>query len=308
MSGVRLGIILCFALLIPLTITATMYGQAPPPPAAPAAAPEAAAPAAPAAAPTEVQAPRKITLIQMIKWGGPVGYVIILLSIATVALVFKHAFALRREVLIPSRAVEHLEQLISQKKIKEAIDFCKTDESPLCKMMGAGLGELRHGYEDAISIMQEVGEEEVLKHNTGISIFGMFANVGPMLGLLGTVTGMVRTFNEIATALGAVKPAQLAAGIQEALITTVLGLIVAIPNVFAFTMLKNRVTRMFLQLGVVTEELMSPLKGLRVVTAPAPGAPAPGAAPLPSAARAAGVPPVAGTPPSAPAPPRPPQA
>ncbi len=291
MSGAKKGILLSFALWVPLTLAMVAYGQAPPAPETTPAAPEAAA--APAAGAAETQQAQKVTLIQMLKWGGPVGFVILGLSVATVALIFKHVFALRRSTLIPPRVIDTLEQLISQKKIKEAIDFCKTDESPLAKMMGAGLGELRHGYEDAVEIMQEVGEEEVLKHNTGISLFGMIANVGPMLGLLGTVTGMVRTFNEIATAMGAVKPAQLASGIQEALITTVLGLVVAIPNVFAFTMLKNRVTRMFLQLGVVTEELMSPLKGLRVVSGAAPGAAMPGVGPLPSAARAAGVPPVA---------------
>ena len=208
---------------------------------------------------------------------------------------------------MPPAVIDHLEQLIGQKKIKEAIDFCKTNDCTLCKIMGSGLGELRHGFEDAVEIMQEVGEEEALKHNTGISIFGMIANVGPMLGLLGTVTGMVTTFSAISQAVGAVKPAQLAGGIQEALVNTVMGLAVAIPNGCVFTLLKNRVTRLFLQLGVVTEELLSPLKGMRVVSGAAPGGAMPGVGPLPSAARAAAVPPVAGVRPGQPGPPAGPQ-
>jgi biopolymer transport protein ExbB len=290
---------LCFALLIPLTVALVVYGQAPPTPAAPAAPAAETAPTAPGGATTEEGASTKVSFFQMLKWAGIVGYILVALSITTLALVFKHVFALRRTTLMPPHAIDQLEQLIGQKKIKEAIDFCKTEDSTICKMMGAGLGELRHGYEDAVEIMTEVGEEEVIRHNAGISLFGMIANVGPMLGLLGTVSGMVTTFNKIATAMGAVKPAQLAEGIQEALVNTVLGLAVAIPNVCVFTLLKNRVTRMFLQLGVVTEELMSPLKGLRVVSGAAPGG-MPTGAPLPSAARAAGIPPTAARPAQAP--------
>jgi biopolymer transport protein ExbB len=279
--------------LVPLTVAVVVYGQGEKAPAAPttAAAPEAGAGQP---GPTQEQAPQQVTFIQMLRWAGIVGYTLVALSIATLALLFKHVFALRREALMPRRIIEGVEQFIAQKKIKEAIEFCKADESTLAKMLAAGLGELRHGYEDAVSIMGEVGEDEIIKHNTGISLFGMIANVGPMLGLLGTVSGMVTTFNKIATAVGAVKPGQLAEGIQEALVNTVLGLAVAIPNVCVFTLLKNRVTRMFLQMGVVTEEIISPLKGLRVVQGPgAPGVA--GIGPLPSATRAAGVAPVPGS-------------
>ena len=301
MSGARTGVVLALSLLVSLIIAVVVYGQAPTPPAAaPAETAAAPAPAPAGEAPKTEPQQKTISWWQMLGYAGKVGIILVLLSVTTLALIFKTVFALRRGALMPPTVIDHLEQLIAQKKIKEAIDFCKTNDSTLAKMMGAGLGELRHGFEDAVEIMQEVGEEEALKHNTGISIFGMIANVGPMLGLLGTVSGMVTTFSEIAAAKTAVAPAQLAAGIQEALVNTVLGLAVAIPNVCVFTLFKNRVTRMFLQLGVVAEELMSPLKGMRVVSGAAPGAPMPGAGPLPSAARAVGMPPVMGVKPPAP--------
>ena len=265
MSLTRRGIVLPFALLATFAVAMVAYGQASPAPSA--------------LTPAQVQQP--VTLFQMLKWAGMVGYILVALSITTLALVFKHVFALRRTALMPPRVIDRIEQLISQKKIKEAMDFCKADESTLGKMMGAGLGELRHGYEGALQTMQKVGGEEALKHNTGISVFGMIANVGPMLGLLGTVSGMVTTFNKIAQAVSLVKAPQLAEGIQEALVNTVLGLAVAIPNVCVFTLLKNRVTRMFLQLSVMSEELLSPLKAVRIVSGLAPPVAAQPASPLP---------------------------
>jgi len=224
--------------------------------------------------------PEKISMIQVVKWGGIIGYIIIFLSIVTVALFFRSLFLMRRSVLMPQEVQEQLDALLREKKIKEAMEFCRNDDSVLSRIVGAGLSEIKSGYEDMRAIMTEVGEEESVKLHQQVGSFSLLGTISPMLGLLGTVSGMVIVFNKIASSKGLAKPDEMADGIQQALITTVFGLIVAIPNIVIFTLLRNRVVRLMLEIGVVAEELMSRFKGMTV-------APAASGVTLPSAAKAA---------------------
>jgi len=88
----------------------------------------------------------------------------------------------------------------------------------------------------------------------------MIANIAPMLGLLGTVMGMVNSFNQISVAVGGVDPRRLAGGIFEALMTTVMGLIVAIPSLYAFGMFRNRVDALSAEVVAEAEDAVSPLR------------------------------------------------
>jgi biopolymer transport protein ExbB len=120
------------------------------------------------------------------------------------------------------------------------------------------LARISSGYPQAVEAMQEVGEEENMRLDHRLSYLALIGTVCPMFGLLGTVDGMVQSFNVIATAsAGAPNPTLLAGGISKALVTTLVGLWLAIPAIAAFNILRNRIARLVLEVGIVSENLMS---------------------------------------------------
>ena len=125
-------------------------------------------------------------------------------------------------------------------------------------MLSAGLGKVSTGYNEAIEAMQEVGEEENMRLEHRLSYLALIGTLSPMIGLLGTVSGMIDSFKLIAnTATGAPDPQALAQGISTALFTTFVGLSLAIPALAAYNLLRNRVSRLVLEVGIVSEGLMS---------------------------------------------------
>ena len=113
------------------------------------------------------------------------------------------------------------------------------------------------GLDNASEGMQEVGEEESMKLEHRLSYMALIGNLSPMIGLFGTVHGMIESFQVIALGGASPKPADLAAGISTALFTTLIGLAIAIPAIAAYNILRNRVSRMLLEIGVTSENLMS---------------------------------------------------
>jgi biopolymer transport protein ExbB len=178
------------------------------------------------------------------------------MSFVLVALLLINGMQMRRDNFIPPSFVEEFEQKLAGKDYQGAYEMAKTDESFLAKVLAAGLARLNRGYEEAIEGMQEVGEEEnmIVEHRLGY--FALIAAVGPMMGLLGTVWGMVASFQVIATSTTQPKPAELADGIATALVTTLEGLIIAIPAMIAYSLLRNRAARYVLEIGMVSEGLM----------------------------------------------------
>jgi biopolymer transport protein ExbB len=163
----------------------------------------------------------------------------------------------RRDNLIPASFIEAFEQKFNAKDYQGAYETARTDDSFIARVMAAGLARLNRGYPEAIEGMQEVGEEESMEMEHKLSYLALVAAVAPMLGLLGTVQGMIMSFSEIANSVVAPKPKDLANGIATALFTTLEGLIVAIPAMIAYSLLRNRVSRLLLEVGTVSEGLMS---------------------------------------------------
>jgi len=189
---------------------------------------------------------------------GPLYSIIFLsLSFALVALVVMNALMARRETILPSDLIEGFEAQLNAKKYQEAYELAKNDESFLGKVLSAGLGRLSSGYPQAIEAMQEVGEEENMRLEHRLSYLALIGTISPMFGLLGTVHGMVNAFEEIAHSLVSPKPAELADDIALALVTTLVGLWLAIPAIAAFNILRNRAAQLVLEVGIVSENLMS---------------------------------------------------
>jgi biopolymer transport protein ExbB len=224
---------------------------APAAPAAPAAAP--AAPASEAAAPPK----EKTFLMWMIEASGAWGALLLLISFVMVAIIMMNLLQVRRDNLLPEGFVSAFEEKLTAKDYQGAYELARNDESLIARILAAGLGRLNRGYEEALEGMQEVGEEDSMAMEHRLSYLAMIASVSPMIGLMGTVWGMIASFRVIASSPTAPKPKDLAEGISTALFTTLEGLIVAIPAMVAYGLLRNRVARLFLEVGRVSEGLMS---------------------------------------------------
>lgn len=253
----------------------------------PAAAP-AAAPAA-GGADAALEARRNESfLMWMIRASGLFGFLIALVSFVMVSLIVMQLLQLRRDNYLPAAFIEDFERLLNDKNYQGAYEAAKANDSFIGKVLAAGMARLSRGYEDALQGMQEVGEEETLTMEQNIGYLALVGSVAPMLGLLGTVQGMVASFQVIATSVSAPKPYELADGISTALFTTMEGLAVAIPAIICYSLFKNRLSKFVMEAGFVSEELMKRFQGMgKTAAAPAaarPAAAAPAAAPAAPAA------------------------
>lgn len=179
------------------------------------------------------------------------------LSFVFVALVVMNIMSIRRQSVVPPDLVETFESLLNEKRFQDAYELAKNDESFLGHVLAAGLAKLQEGYSQAVEAMQEVGEDENMRLEQRLSYIALIGTVSPMVGLLGTVNGMIRAFRTIASTNTQPKPSQLADDISTALITTLAGLFLAIPAIAAFGIFRNRLQRLVLEVGIYSERLMS---------------------------------------------------
>ena len=179
------------------------------------------------------------------------------LSFALVAVFVMNVLAARRESVLPSPLIDGFEAHLNAKRYQEAYELAKNDDSFLGKVLSAGLARISSGYPQALEAMQEVGEEENMQLEHRLSYLALIGTISPMFGLLGTVDGMVQAFEVIARSTVSPKPAELADGIATALVTTLVGLWLAIPAIAAYTILRNRVSRLVLDVGIISENMMS---------------------------------------------------
>jgi biopolymer transport protein ExbB len=174
-----------------------------------------------------------------------------------VALLVMNLLTARRDNICPTHLEETFAAHLDNKQYQEAFELAKNDESFLGQVLAAGMSKLSQGYDHAIEAMQEVGEEENMKLEHRLSYIALIGSISPMVGLLGTVDGMITSFSVIANSPTQPKPSELAAGIATALFTTLVGLVIAIPAIGIYNILKNRVSRLVLEVGIVSEDLLS---------------------------------------------------
>lgn len=184
-------------------------------------------------------------------------FVFLLISVIFVALFVMNMLNARRDNVVPLHLVESFEACLDENKVQEAYDLAKEDDTFLGKVLSAGLEKVSLGYDKAIEAMQEVGEEENMKLDHRLSYLALIGSLSPMIGLFGTVDGMIRAFSVIALGGATPNPAELANGISTALMTTLVGLAIAIPAIASFSILRNRVDRLALEVGITSEGLMS---------------------------------------------------
>jgi len=252
-AALLLAMILTF-MVIPTFGTSHAVGQdegAAPPPAA--------APADAGAADDEPATPQtKNFLTWMIEALGWLWLLVFAaLSFVMVALIMMNVLQVRRDVLLPNEFVEEFEQKLNGKDFQGAYEIARNDDSFVARVLAAGMGRLSRGYPEAVEGMQEAGEDENMALEHRLSYLALIGTVAPMLGLMGTVQGMIESFETISNSVVAPKPSELAEGISKALFTTLIGLMIAVPAMVFYSILKNRIQRLVLEIGMVSEGLMS---------------------------------------------------
>jgi biopolymer transport protein ExbB len=227
------------------------------PPAAEAPAKSAAAPAAAEGA--LPQAP-KTMLEWAIKASGPIGLFLLLLSIYFTALVIRLFMEFRVSEAVPITLVERLETAIRDKKFQDAYDACKDNDSFLARLVRTGIANLPNGRQEAKEAMQTATEEIVTTLEMRISYLAIIGTLGPMIGLVGTVWGMIRSFQEIATAAGVQpRPEKVAEGISTALFITLEGISLSVPAIFFFAFFRNRIAQMTMEATRVADRTINAL-------------------------------------------------
>jgi biopolymer transport protein ExbB len=218
----------------------------------------------PAANSARVTNTKPRTWIDTFKAGGTCGAVIILLSFIAVGFAVEHFLTIRKARIMPEQNLLDLEALIRQGQIQEAVDYCYAPQnnSLATEVVLAGLERFQSsefGFAEYKAACEEEGEEATAKLYRKVEILNLIGVIAPMLGLLGTVQGMVESFNVIASRGGMARPDELADGISKALITTLEGLIVAIPAMVAYSYFRNQIDSLVAEAGKRVERIMTPL-------------------------------------------------
>ena len=202
--------------------------------------------------------------LEIVFSGGIVGISImislILLSMLTAYLVFEQMMTLRKKEIIPDGLAEQVRQLIAAGKIKEAEQLCRAQPSPFSYILVNGLAEADLGWAGAEKALEDAIAEQAARLYRKIEYLSVIGNIAPMIGLLGTVTGMIFAFREVAVSQGTAGAADLAEGIYSALVTTVAGLLIAIPALGAFAVFRNRIDQIIAESAFLAQQIFSPIR------------------------------------------------
>ena len=183
--------------------------------------------------------------------GGFVMYPIILGSVVALGLFLERLWALRRERVIPQDFRDRVRALVRSDKLSEAEVLCQENGSSLAVIIGTGLKEAEGTRAEIKEAVTDVGRREVTHLEKHVDFLGTLAAVEPLMGLLGTVTGLIGAFKRVEAQAGlggAVNPGDLAGGIWEALITTAAGLTIAIPAYLGYRYLQGRVSTLVVEM------------------------------------------------------------
>ena len=197
----------------------------------------------------------KKTWLELFESTGFVGYLMLGCSIAGTTLVIEHIVSLRRDKLAPAVLAGDLEALINEEEYDQAVELCDENPCYLGNVVGSALRMRDAGYQEMIAGLEAAANEETFKLNTKISYLSLIGNVAPLLGLLGTVTGMISSFQVIET-LKAPTPGDLAKGVYESLVNTTMGLFIAILFLTIYFLFKNKVSKMCLSINLQSVDML----------------------------------------------------
>jgi len=187
-------------------------------------------------------------------------------SIAGVALIVDSFITIREAKIAPEELVEQVREAMEQGDVYKALQNCEENPTPLSNILSSGFSNVQEGFEaiqDSVGVAADMESERLLQRVNYLNVVG---NLAPMLGLLGTVQGMIFAFATLASmSQGAGQQAALAMNISQALYTTAAGLCIAVPAVAFFFYFKNRATNIILNMEAMTMDLIKALRNVEVV-------------------------------------------
>lgn len=200
------------------------------------------------------------SIIGLILSGGIIGHSIIVLSIVAVALMIEHVITIREKVLIPPGFADEIVKKLNAGQWGAAIRDCRENPSVLATVLSAGLNECDLGWNSVEKGVEDAVAEQAARLYRKTEYLNLIGNIAPMLGLLGTVVGMILAFRDLANVDGYHRAGDLAQGIYLALITTVEGLIVAIPSLGAYAIFNNRISLLIAETTYIADQVLRPVK------------------------------------------------
>ncbi|MBY0523391.1 MAG: MotA/TolQ/ExbB proton channel family protein [Gemmataceae bacterium] len=185
------------------------------------------------------------------------GPLLLLVSIGLVALIVLLAMDLRMGVAIPPGFVEEFTDTVNKRRFKEAFDMARNDNSFVARVMTAGMGRLQYGIEDSREAAFNMVESVKASKEQLIAYLATIGTLGPMLGLVGTVFGMILAFMELARPGSTPRPDKLADGISHALVVTLLGIGLSVPAIFCHAIFRNRLIRISMDVSNIADDLLT---------------------------------------------------
>jgi biopolymer transport protein ExbB len=221
---------------------------------------EEAKPAAAAGGEKAEEAPhQKSKIWWFIESSGAIGAVILVLSMYFIATVGRLFVELRPIVTSPPDVIDECDALLEKRDFKGIFALVKEDDSAFSRIVSAGLAELSSGLADAREAMEHVGEVVAVEMEKKISMLAVLGTLGPMIGLLGTLKGMIASFSVIALSDTQLKASEVAGGISEALLLTFEGVALSVPAIYFFAVFKNRTSTLSVHTMLEADEFVRKL-------------------------------------------------
>ncbi len=188
--------------------------------------------------------------------GGLIMWPILISSIIGLAVSIDRFMMLRKARINVPAFMVRIRGFIKKKDISGAISYCIEEKSPVANIVRKGLNKYRYGHDRVKDAIENAGSQEISKLEKGLSVLASVAGIAPLLGFLGTVTGMIQAFMTIEELAGAANPSDLAGGIWEALITTAFGLIIGIPALALYNYFLGAVKKLVGEMETVANDVI----------------------------------------------------
>ena len=197
-----------------------------------------------------------MNLLDIFLKGGFIMWPILLSSIIGLAVSIDRFIMLRKAKINVPAFMVRIRGFIKKKDISGAISYCMQEKSPVANIVRKGLKKYKYGHDRVKDAIENAGSQEISKLEKGLSVLASVAGIAPLLGFLGTVTGMIQAFMTIQDLAGAANPSDLAGGIWEALITTAFGLIIGIPAFALYNYFLSAVKKLVGEMETVANDVI----------------------------------------------------
>lgn len=192
---------------------------------------------------------------EFLRAGGPVMYLLVLASIIGVAFIIERGFALRRVNVVPPYVETALENCRAPGDLQRLLQICQSNPSAISRLVITGADHLKEPKDENEDLIETRARQEVVKLERGLVVLEIVVGIGPLMGLVGTVHGLIRLFGELGQA-GLTDNTRLAAGISIALNTTLMGLVVAIPALVAWSYYSKKVEVLAIEMEALMDKFL----------------------------------------------------